>query len=498
MLGFSPMGAAPMGDDGQTSDGGSVLWTPTDAATPPRLWLQGDLLTGTNGDPISLWDDSSASNNDGTAAGSTRPTLATAALNSLNVARFSAAALQYMDVPTSLLTGDTAGSGFSVTKLNADPSPSYPFSGPVFGDWGTASTGDHYPDPGDSSVYIDFLSTTRKNTGNPAPSLAAWHIAGFQSGASDWRAYFNGTLHFSTTTNTVATGSVPIIGRSTGGGSFFLNGDIAEVIYYDSFLSQSDREKVEGYLAHKWAQTALLDSGHPYKTNPPMTGGASHAATGALTGQSSSIAGSAARIAIHAATGALAGQGSVIAGSAARAGSAISHAASGVLTGQGAAVTGTAARVTNHASAGALIGQGATLAGVAARARLHASAGVLSGAGASLLGSATRTRQHTSTGTLTAQGAIITGISLRYRIHAAAGGLTGQGSTVSGNAARGFVAQTHVATGSLQGQGSAITGLFGRNVIISGDWSETQSTTAGDWSESRTTTSGGYGQGITT
>lgn len=50
---------------------------------------------------------------------------------------------------------------------------------------------------------------------------------------------------------------------------FFLNGQIAEVIIQPSVMSLSDRQKAEGYLAHKWGFTANLDAGHPYKSTPP-------------------------------------------------------------------------------------------------------------------------------------------------------------------------------------------------------------------------------------
>ena len=39
-------------------------------------------------------------------------------------------------------------------------------------------------------------------------------------------------------------------------------------------MSEADRHKIEGYLAHKWGLEANLSAGHPYKTAPPGTGGA--------------------------------------------------------------------------------------------------------------------------------------------------------------------------------------------------------------------------------
>jgi hypothetical protein len=66
----------------------------------------------------------------------------------------------------------------------------------------------------------------------------------------------------------LGTGSTPLQVGSFNGG-FFMNGKIAEIILLPSVISLSDRQKAEGYLAHKWGFTADLDVSHPYKTNPP-------------------------------------------------------------------------------------------------------------------------------------------------------------------------------------------------------------------------------------
>ena len=48
----------------------------------------------------------------------------------------------------------------------------------------------------------------------------------------------------------------------------YLQGGINEIIICKTNLSQSNKEKIEGYLAHKWGLTASLPSNHPYKTTP--------------------------------------------------------------------------------------------------------------------------------------------------------------------------------------------------------------------------------------
>ena len=47
------------------------------------------------------------------------------------------------------------------------------------------------------------------------------------------------------------------------------NGDISEIIIYSATLSTSDRQKIEGYLAHKWGLTDKLPANHPYKNSAP-------------------------------------------------------------------------------------------------------------------------------------------------------------------------------------------------------------------------------------
>jgi hypothetical protein len=48
-----------------------------------------------------------------------------------------------------------------------------------------------------------------------------------------------------------------------------LNGFIAEMVIATTALSVDDRQRLEGYLAHKWGLTANLPPEHPYKTTPP-------------------------------------------------------------------------------------------------------------------------------------------------------------------------------------------------------------------------------------
>jgi len=46
--------------------------------------------------------------------------------------------------------------------------------------------------------------------------------------------------------------------------SRYLDGNISEILVYDSALSNTDRQNIEGYLAWKWGLQALLPASHPY------------------------------------------------------------------------------------------------------------------------------------------------------------------------------------------------------------------------------------------
>jgi hypothetical protein len=61
------------------------------------------------------------------------------------------------------------------------------------------------------------------------------------------------------------------IGRrqNPSGTTGIMTGDLLEIVLVGTSLSTSDRQKAEGYLAHKWGLTANLPSDHPYKNIPP-------------------------------------------------------------------------------------------------------------------------------------------------------------------------------------------------------------------------------------
>ncbi|MDH5721826.1 MAG: sialate O-acetylesterase [Alphaproteobacteria bacterium] len=56
-------------------------------------------------------------------------------------------------------------------------------------------------------------------------------------------------------------------------GGFHYDGDLSEVLTGLGAFYGKRREKIEGYLAHKYGMTSILPSGHPYKSSPPLVQG---------------------------------------------------------------------------------------------------------------------------------------------------------------------------------------------------------------------------------
>lgn len=205
----------------------------------------GNLVT-TNNSPIARWADASGGGRHFTKATSNQPLLATSFLNGYDAVNFDGwPSSKWLIGPTLSLT---AGTGFLVVKADAND------SGNGLWHFGDLTANVHYT-YSDGNLYESFGTNARKNTGNPTPNVSAWHVYEVVAATNDWRVYFDGTLHYSTASNTVyfpSAGQLPNLGGSIDPGNFSLAGYIAEFILYDSALGTTDRQSVEAYLAGKY------------------------------------------------------------------------------------------------------------------------------------------------------------------------------------------------------------------------------------------------------
>jgi hypothetical protein len=92
--------------------------------------------------------------------------------------------------------------------------------------------------------------------------------------------WLNGTADiagaaFQAAGNTSDTNSfgIGLFNRFSGGLDTYDNTHVSEVLFIDATLSTDDRQKLEGYLAHKWGLTYALPNDHPYKWDTSLFGG---------------------------------------------------------------------------------------------------------------------------------------------------------------------------------------------------------------------------------
>jgi hypothetical protein len=120
-----------------------------------------------------------------------------------------------------------------------------------------------------SSSFLFTGQNFSPTTLSSPPDLNRTYIIGGIERETTRNIYLNGV-----TPNTITT--VPVARATTtpriGSDAFsqHLNGSISEIILIDAAISDSDRQIIEGYLAHKWGLVADLPANHPYKSVAPF------------------------------------------------------------------------------------------------------------------------------------------------------------------------------------------------------------------------------------
>jgi lactate dehydrogenase-like 2-hydroxyacid dehydrogenase len=82
-------------------------------------------------------------------------------------------------------------------------------------------------------------------------SLQNWHIYEVESSPGSWKHWFNGSLAYSTASNTVGFDATGTIGKSAA--LYYFDGSIAEIVLYDRVLTALEKTAVRYYLNTKWA-----------------------------------------------------------------------------------------------------------------------------------------------------------------------------------------------------------------------------------------------------
>ena len=269
-------------------------FNPSDIET--ALWLDAaDASTITeSGGAVSQWDDKSGNGRNAAQANAgNRPTYQLAAINSRNAVRFSAASSQ------TLGCAGTAGA-FNFLHASqglilvvgsvgttANPDTLYGITGNAGGFnanrrgfiilWDDRSSigasnrlGSSALDGTNTPVFSDSVADVLLPQ-SPALFGAAVDATNATL-AQRSTLLLNGSTYQSNTASATASAGNASFDWQIGNyrtGSAFLQGDIAEMVIVPGSVSTLNRQKLEGYLAHKWGLTANLPSDHPYKLVGP-------------------------------------------------------------------------------------------------------------------------------------------------------------------------------------------------------------------------------------
>ncbi len=271
-----------------------VNWDPSLIST--ALWLDAaDTSTiTTSGNEITQINDKSGNGRNFTSASGTRPSTGLAALNSKNVLSFTGDYLTSTSAASTwtFLHDATGSSCFSVVKFGTVTSPGDAYT--LYGNNGatTANVGHsvYYDDRSslsrdnalvslvtrgvDGSPVIGNVSTNgfiTANTHNILSQLTDPSNA-VASNRSEIRVNAGTPSKYNISTNPLSTSSPAFtlqIG-STGNSILGMTGELAEIIFVSGVATLDTRQKMEGYLAHKWGLTANLPADHPYKSAVPV------------------------------------------------------------------------------------------------------------------------------------------------------------------------------------------------------------------------------------
>lgn len=253
---------------------GSALWTPAQITT--ALWLDAaDASTITeSGGAVSQWDDKSGFNRHvAQSVGASKPTYQATGLNMKGTIDFDGT----NDVLLNTSVGANGLSNVSIIAVfkqvlggaNEDHQINIGQTGTAgrvrgfyrqpngvnlqFGGWASVATSTFSLDIGGSHHIFGFANTALSGTGN---------LELMKDGQVQ-------TLTTSNPLNTTLDGFSVGSLQGSNVGTYYSAISVAEIVVLYSAITTQNRQKIEGYLAHKWGLTANLPAAHPYKSAAP-------------------------------------------------------------------------------------------------------------------------------------------------------------------------------------------------------------------------------------
>ncbi len=227
----------------------AVPWTPAEITT--TLWLDASdaatIHTDDAAGRVSQWDDKSGNANNVASAAAIQPNTGTRTLNGLNAIDFVAATQHRLQHDT--LTVAQPHTVFAVLQNDLTSGWRPWWSGGSGG--GRTIVSIRGAGAYERSMWANGGFNGTPGTTNPEVWSAEFN------GASS-KIYVNGSVDGSGTVGANTINGLWIGEEYNTVNHFHWDGLIAEIVLLDSVPSQDTREKMEGYLAHKWGQEGSL------------------------------------------------------------------------------------------------------------------------------------------------------------------------------------------------------------------------------------------------
>jgi hypothetical protein len=216
-------------------------------ASPPtaslKLWLSADKSVLVNNGKVSQWFDQSGNNlNAQQVTLSRQPTLVNGAINGLPVLRFYGA-------QSLLLTSMFSPTTFTFFVVGKNNMASESFS-MILGPGGNAPNNQLRWENGSQALLVgtgNNLPIVKATTGN----TRVYHALSGRYDGSTLTVYRDGNLV--KTQSFVTSGPWTLNQIGAWFSSYFMQGDLAEILFYDQAISESDRITANTYLKEKYA-----------------------------------------------------------------------------------------------------------------------------------------------------------------------------------------------------------------------------------------------------
>ena len=224
-----------------------------------EIWLDGadPLATGvapTAGATVSTWVDKSGQSYNGT--GVNNPTFVSGGGISFN-----GTSQYYTTTYTAAPTQETGFVIFRSTNPSATTNKGLIGNNAVNGSRGIMIFG--------SSLFLQLqgVGNVLSGAANIAANTTYIHDYTYSSGGSA-ASFVNGTVYGSNSSSSATFGAgLTFIGYYNG--PVYFSGTIQEILIFNTILTTSERQSIEGYLAWKWSLQGNLPVAHPYSTAAP-------------------------------------------------------------------------------------------------------------------------------------------------------------------------------------------------------------------------------------